>query len=317
MSLGATIAQPWTVPAAVGAALFLWWFSTGALFWISRLGVGRGGEGPPRPLLQRVVSGAVLCASLAALGALAGRTAVHDAYLSFAVGLMAWAVVEYTFLTGLLTGPIARRCPPGLGGWQRFAMALGTLLWHEVAILGTGAAMLAITWQAPNQVGTWTFLLLMAMRISAKLNLFLGVPYPPAALLPGPLAHLESYFRVRPFTALLPFAVTSATALATVVAWRAATPGLDAFYATGYALFWTLLVLGIIEHWFLILPLREAALWSWFTGLPARERAGSRVKPSDLVESRGVGPSMGDPKMTATSCANDTARPVREAAGHA
>ena len=36
--------------------------------------------------------------------------------------------------------------------------------------------MVALTWGGANQVGTWTFLVLWVMRLSAKLNVFLGVP---------------------------------------------------------------------------------------------------------------------------------------------
>ncbi|MEM7497127.1 MAG: putative photosynthetic complex assembly protein PuhE [Pseudomonadota bacterium] len=247
---------------AVLAALFLWWFSTGALIWLARIGAGMGGARGKAMVLAGAF--ALLVASLAGSAALSGSATVEAAYLSFLCGLGAWGFVELTFLTGIVTGPVTRPCPPGATGLRRFRLALGTLLWHEFAILAVGAALVALAWGAPNQTGAWSFALLMGLRVSAKLNLFLGVPYPPTALLPRPLAHLESYFRIRPFTALLPITITAATALATLVAWRAASPALDPFHATAYALFWTLLVLGIAEHWFLILPVRESALWRWF-----------------------------------------------------
>ena len=41
-------------------------------------------------------------------------------------------------------------------------------VWDELAII-------ASTWGAPNQTGTWTFCLFWAMRQSAKLNFFPGV----------------------------------------------------------------------------------------------------------------------------------------------
>ena len=50
------------------------------------------------------------------------------------------------------------------------------ILYHELAIVATALAVVAVTWGGANQVGTWTFLLLWAMRLSAKLNVFLGVP---------------------------------------------------------------------------------------------------------------------------------------------
>ncbi|MEL6335008.1 MAG: putative photosynthetic complex assembly protein PuhE [Pseudomonadota bacterium] len=254
-----------TALSAVATALFLWWFSTGLLFWLARharsaygvLGLGGG----------------ILAVSLAGLAATAPVASVPAVYLSFLCGIGAWAFLEISFLTGLITGPVKIPCPPQVRGFERFTLALGTLLWHELAILAVGVVMWVIVWGAENQVGAWAFTLLMGMRISAKLNLFLGVPYPPSALLPTPLAHLRSYFRERPFTPLLPAVITTSTALATLVAWHAADPAVTAVQAVGLALIWTLLVLGILEHWFLILPVREGALWSWFTGLPAGDGA--------------------------------------------
>jgi hypothetical protein len=37
----------------------------------------------------------------------------------------------------------------------------------------------------------------------------------------------------------------------------------DPFLGTGYALTATLLALAVLEHWFLVLPLPDEALWSW------------------------------------------------------
>ncbi|MGF1553831.1 MAG: putative photosynthetic complex assembly protein PuhE [Paracoccaceae bacterium] len=270
---------PVIVPAAVAAALFLWWFSTGALIWLAGAALGRG-AGRSLVLGAGALALGAALVGLDALGAYQGPMAV---YLSFLCGLAAWGVVEVAFLTGALTGPVARPCPPDARGPRRFALALGTLLWHELALVAVGLAMIAITMGAETRTGTLAFALLMAMRVSAKLNLFLGVPYPPAELLPRPLAHLESYFRVRRPTLLLPLSVTAATAAATVIAWLAAEPGLDPTALTGYALLWTLLVLGILEHWFLILPVREAALWRWFTGhlaIEARPAARHSVRAS-------------------------------------
>ncbi|MEM6973083.1 MAG: putative photosynthetic complex assembly protein PuhE [Pseudomonadota bacterium] len=311
MSAAPVIATLPTVAIAVAAALFLWWFATGILFWMSRRLTG--------DVAVMGVAGAVLAASLSLVDAVADTASIGAAYLSFLGGIGAWAFAELTFLTGKLTGPVRAPCPPGLGGWRRFRRAIGTLLWHELAILAIAATMLTITWGATNQVGTWAFALLMAMRVSAKLNLFLGVPYPPATLLPGPLAHLDSYFRTRPFTALLPAAVTTGTALATIVAWHAAAPGVSLFEAAGYALLWTLLVLGIVEHWFLILPVREGALWAWFTGLPAQGHStpaadAGRVKGSTVPGSSGMAlhvssarPKSGTGEMTRTDHAGQPA----------
>lgn len=238
-------------------ALFLWWFSTGVIFWLS---------GRPAHTRHSVHIGAtaVLAAALAGLVGLRGETSLAGAYLSFLCGIAVWGWLEIGFLFGTLTGPRTSPCPPQAAGFRRFRLALGTILWHELAILGAGTLMIWATWGHPNQIGTWTFVLLMGMRVSAKLNLFLGVPYPPTDLLPAHLAHMGSYFRTAPLNPLLPAVITVSTALLALVIWRATDPGLDAFHVTGYTLFGTMLALGLIEHWFLVLPVRDSALWTWF-----------------------------------------------------
>jgi hypothetical protein len=46
------------------------------------------------------------------------------------------------------------------------------------------------------------------------------------------------------------------------------------FGGTALILTATLLALAILEHWFLVLPLEDGALWNW--ALDARERAQAR-----------------------------------------
>jgi putative photosynthetic complex assembly protein 2 len=259
-------------------ALFVWWFSTGAIFWLAR-----GGDG--RRWATLVGSTALLALSLACLKGLRDETTVLAAYASFACGIAAWAWIEIAFLFGVVTGPRKQPCPADAGPFGRFAYAVAAILWHELAILGLGAVLLGLSWGHPNQVGAWTFVLLMGMRLSAKLNLFLGVPYPPRELLPANLSHLGSFFRTAPLNPLLPAVITAATVLLTLVGWRASDPMVDAFHTTGYVLFGTMLALGIVEHWFLVLPIQESALWKWFLSSERRGKASlATVGAVDTVE---------------------------------
>ena len=256
---------------SVLVALFLWWFGTGALFWVAQRAITRGGRG-----IAMAGASVLLAVAVWGLWTLGAGTTHEAAYLSFACGLAVWAWVELGLLLGYVTGPEKRPCPPGLAGPERFFRALGVVLWHEIALLALGVLLVWLTWGAANQIGAWTFVLLAAMRISAKLNLFLGVPYPPGLPLPGHLVHMATYFRRSSPTALMPAAITVATAVATLVAWRAANPALDPFHVTAYMLFWTMLVLGIVEHWFLILPVEESVIWQWFI------RARNSTKPAPV-----------------------------------
>ena len=53
------------------------------------------------------------------------------------------------------------------------------------------------------------------------------------------------------------------------------------FEAVGLALVTALLALAILEHWFLVLPLPDAALWTWVLRT-RRPRAGNEMPPAAL-----------------------------------
>ena len=60
---------------------------------------------------------------------------------------------------------------------------------------------------------------------------------------------------------LFPLSTTAATVLTSIIVEEALVA--DAFLATGFTLLATLAVLGLIEHWFLVLPLPVAGMWGW------------------------------------------------------
>ena len=125
-------------------------------------------------------------------------------YAAFTYAVFVWGWHEMAFFMGFITGPRRTACPAGAAGWRRFGLAVQACIDHELAILATGVAVLWATWHAPNQVGLWTFLALWGMRLSAKLNVFLGVLNLGEAFLPAHLAYLLSYMRRRRMNALMP-----------------------------------------------------------------------------------------------------------------
>ena len=174
-----------------------------------------------------------------------------------------WGWHELSFLTGWVTGPRQHAADPGAQGWQRFVQAVQAILWHELAILASGLMIVAITWGAPNQIGTQTFAVLWVMRISAKLNVFLGVRNLSIELLPPHLAYLASFFRKRAMNLLFPLSVSASTVVAVWMVNEALGSPAGSARATGLLLVATLLVLAILEHWLLVLPLQATALWQW------------------------------------------------------
>jgi putative photosynthetic complex assembly protein 2 len=251
----------WDYALPIVYSLFVWWFSTGAVLYL----VGTVGEGS-RPAI--VGAGALFAASLVGLAATRADTSVAGAYLAFTAALLVWGAQEIAFLTGWITGPWRNPCPAGATGWRRTGYAVGAILYHEIALALSGLAVVAVTWGGANQVGAWTFAVLFGMRISAKLNVFLGVPNITENFLPPHLAHLKSFFGRAPMNLLFPVAVTISTVLATLLVSEAAA-AVDPFRAAAMTFLATLVALALLEHWFLVLPLPVEALWTW--GLRARD----------------------------------------------
>ena len=236
-------------------AVFIWWFSTGVVLLLN---------GMPRTTFRW----SVLISSLLALTALYGllhtasTLSTVNAYCAFTCALLVWGWHELTFLTGWLTGPRKQACTAA-SGWPRFTQAVGAILWHELAILASGLLIAAITWNAANQIGLWTFLVLWVMRTSAKLNLFFGVRNLSEELLPAHLTYMGSYFKRRPMNLFLPFSIILSTLALVLIAQRAMNIESTTAETTGLILVGSMLAMAILEHFLLVLPLPSTALWRW------------------------------------------------------
>jgi putative photosynthetic complex assembly protein 2 len=247
-------------------ALFLWWFGTGAILLIDRLS---------RSTRQMTM----IVATVAAMVALAAMNAAQDtrelwaALCAFSSAIILWGWHELSFISGLLTGSRRTPCPRGATGWKRFVYATQTLIHHEVAIAVTGVALAVWLWDAANPVALMTYVILWAMRISAKFNLFFGAPNVAEEFLPDDLDYLKSYFSRRPMNGLFPVSVTAGTLISGWCFMQAASPMPDGFAGEVYALAGMLIALGTLEHWFLVLPYKDAALWRWYLHSRAERRA--------------------------------------------
>ncbi len=266
--------NPWF---AALITLFLWWFSTGIILWRVRV----ADNGTAQDHMNSVVIGLPLIA----IGVLAARASLPDLsatgiYKAFLAALALWGWIELAFLSGVITGPNRTPCPPALRTQDRFWRAVGTIAWHETALIVTLFALGIATIGAANPFAFGTFALLFVARISAKLNLFLGVPRINTQFLPRPLAHLASYFRLGRITAFFPISVSALTVFSALLLERAINvehPGMS----VGYSLLTCLCLLALLEHWFMVLPLPDEKLWRWM--LPAR-RTLSLTPPKEHVE---------------------------------
>lgn len=240
--------------ASMGFALFLWWFSTAAILFL---------DGLARPTFRwtMLAATALAVAAFAAIALTLERQDAAGAFIAFAAALCVWGWNEIAFLTGLVTGPRRTPSPAHAGFWERAAHATAAMIYHELAILAGGLAIFWLTYGAGNQVALWTYLVLAIMRLSAKLNIFLGVPNHAEEFLPEHLAYLRSWFTHKPMNLLFPISVTLSTAALAAIAAAALDPAADAFAVAGLGLVGTLLALAILEHWLLVLPFSTVTLF--------------------------------------------------------
>ncbi|MFQ6546630.1 putative photosynthetic complex assembly protein PuhE [Aestuariibius sp. 2305UL40-4] len=257
---------PWI---AALSALFLWWFSTGIILLIVRRADRLGGFAHMRALILMVP---VLVIGVFGIALSVGMRDIAGAYLGFLSALAIWGWVELAFLTGIIAGPQKAPCPPGLSGIPRFARAWETIAWHEMALTAGLLLIVVLSDGAANQVALWTYLTLFVARISAKLNLFFGVPYITTEFVPRRLSHLLSYFRRGPVTAAFPIGITVLTFATACFLWQLALAPTDA-EAVGWALLSAIAGLAMIEHWLMLVPLAEAKLWRWMLPAPLTNSA--------------------------------------------
>jgi len=267
--------NPWV---AALIALFCWWFSTGILLWRVRHADNSGAH---HHLFSVLYALPLLFTGIIGIHITADDMSVTGAYGAFLSALAIWAWIELAFLSGVITGPNRTRCPAWTPMAQRFVRAVGTIAWHEIALLiGLGALFLT-TRGDENIFGFWTYAVLFFARISAKLNLFFGVPKINTEFITRPLEHLPSHFRHASMNALFPISITALTFAGSCWLERVVSadiPGRE----VGFALLAALTLLALLEHWFMVLPLPDQKLWRWMmpdlkvSGLDGKSRRSAR-----------------------------------------
>ncbi len=208
-----------------------------------------------------------LALGAAGFGLTLDETGVGAVYLAFVAALLLWGWAELAFLSGVITGPVTRPLRPGVPEWERFLRAWGTVAYHEILLVGMLIALGIWAAGAVNAFGFLTFAVLFCARVSAKLNLYLGVRKINTEFLPGPLMHLPSHFRIARLNWLFPISVTGlgvAVGLWLERLWGAGTPA----EAVGYSLLAALTALALLEHWLMVLPLPDERLWRWMLPAP-------------------------------------------------
>ncbi len=258
-------------------ALLMWFIGTAAVVWL---------DSRPAATFRTSLKLAGLVA-LAAGGVVwwyAGDDSLNAAYIGFGAAITIWGWHEMSFLMGEVAGPNKAECPPGAVGWVRFKAATATVIHHELAIAATAIALFAITWHAPNQTAPLTFLLLFVLRLSAKFNLYLGVPNLSDEVFPAHLAYLKSYFRKRAMNPLFPVSVLGGSGFAVWVWLVAQGSPVGSGAAACATLLAGLAALGVLEHLFLVIPVRDAELFRWAQNAKLTAKVTGKIaKPETLI----------------------------------
>lgn len=255
-----------TVWSALLLALFVWWFSTGAILWVVKTADRKGpGAGTRATLWSLPMLGIGIFGFLTSLT----DPSATGACIAFLSALCIWGWIEMAFLTGVITGPVTQPLPPNTAEWERFIRAWGTLAYHEMLLVATLIVLALASDGAANTFCLWTFAVLFFARLSAKLNLYLGVPKINVDFLPTALEHLKTYFRIKPLNWLFPISVTAltfATACWLERIYSATTDG----QLIGFSLLTAITALALLEHWVMVLPIPDEKLWRWMLPAPAQ-----------------------------------------------
>ena len=255
------------------AAVFLWWFSTGVLLWRVRYADNAGGDAHFRSVVFGLP---MLFAGVVGLMVSLNDTSVAGVYYAFLSALGIWGWIELAFLSGAITGPNKQPRPQNAALWERFRLAFATVAFHEALLVLTLIVIGYASYQMPNHFAALSFAVLFFARVSAKLNLFLGVPRINVEFLPKPLAHLASHFHYAKMNGFFPFAVTVLTFAAACWIERAISAPTEA-RQIGFVLLAALTLLALLEHWFMVVPLPDQKLWRWM--MPAQKTKTLKANP--------------------------------------
>ena len=234
----------------------VWFISTGAIIWLDNRSPSTYGASL---IGATIVAGFAVCAVIISLN----DASAVGAFTAFAAATAIWGWHEMSFLMGIIMGPNRDECPHGLQGWGRFKAATATLIHHEMALAATTVALYGLCWGHANMLAAHVFGLLFLMRLSTKFNIFFGVANFSADIMPPRLAYLKSYFRTAPMNWFFPFSLIGTGFLTWTFLSAAQAAPAGSGTAVGAIMLFTLVSLALLEHAFLMMPLRDSALWDW------------------------------------------------------
>jgi putative photosynthetic complex assembly protein 2 len=236
--------------------LYLYPMLTTIVFWamytVVLLFLNRSGKKASR--IGLAISGVTLFAlSHYQLWAVRDDLSVSGIYWAFISAMTIWVWHELAFFSGVLTGPWQQECPPEAEGWNRFGYALLTHLYHGIAVLAEVMLLWWLNRGAANWFGLLTFVLCWSLLLSAKINVFLGVPNLQVSWFPEHLRYLASFWKQKSYNVFFVISVAFTMVLA-VFLWKRVSDLSSESVAVGMSFLAGLATLGVMEHWMLIMP---------------------------------------------------------------
>ena len=250
--------NPWV---AVLLAVFMWWFLTGIILFLVRWADNRFSSESHSGLVYATLP--ILVISFYGFFLTTKDNSLLAVYGAFLSALLIWGWFELAFLSGFLTGPSKVIRPINVFGWERFRLACASIAYSELALACVTISMIYLVYGRENLFGLYTFLLLYFARLSAKLNLFFGVPNINFEFLPFPVKHLASHFKIAQINWFFPFSITGLSITVAVFFEKAIAQPNPSESLIGFSLLAALTILALIEHWFMVLPIPDQKLWSW------------------------------------------------------
>jgi putative photosynthetic complex assembly protein 2 len=251
---GALSCAPAQAYAAAIFALLSWWLSTGIILLLVRL--------PKRSFKYSLLAWSALFVPAMWLGYQSMQeNTVVSAYSGFVSVLVMWGWHELAFLSGWVCGPRKTALSARATGYQRFKESIEAILYHELGLIFNLLVLIAIQGSKPNHVVICTYALLWLMRLSAKLNLYFGVPQVGDQYLPEHLKYLGSYFKKARLSRFFVLSLFASSLSWAWIVWQASTGQVE--LTTAWVLLATLLGLGIVEHLVMISPVSIERLWGW------------------------------------------------------
>lgn len=188
---------------------------------------------------------------------------VWTVYLAFVSAIAIWGWVEFTLLSGMITGPRQSPCPEHISERQRFVFAFRAVAHHEYALVLMLICLAVADSSGGSGMAVKTFALLWVMRLGAKLTIFSGAPKLSVDMLPDRIAYMKTYFRHDRISQAFWLSATLCFSFFAFGIYALLTQVYSDAVLTQVVILTTLAGLSLLEHAFMVLPISDSKLWQW------------------------------------------------------